>query len=73
MFLNNKMNLQVVLIELLKYHEMKKHCINCDCAPIDVKCTRDIFFETYTFCSEWCQRDFEYDLRKNYQRKEHIK
>ena len=43
--------------------------LNCDCAPIDVEYTKEIFFETYTFCGEWCQRDFEYDIRKNYRYK----
>ena len=41
-----------------------KACFSCESSPIDDKFTKDILFNTCTFCSGWCQRDYEYDVRK---------
>ncbi len=44
----------------------KKQCMSCDSRPIDEKFTKEILFETCTFCSGWCLRDYEYDVRKGW-------
>ena len=44
------------------------YCMNCESSPIDEKCTRDILSETCTFCSDWCQRDYEHEVRGSYRR-----
>ena len=44
--------------------ETELKCMSCESSPIDEKFTKDILFVTCTFCSGWCQRDYEYDARK---------
>jgi len=60
--------MRMVLYEMLKYHLNNKFCMNCDYNYADIKYTRHV--ETYIFCSESCQWEFEYDIRKY--RKYHI-
>jgi hypothetical protein len=45
-------------------------CTNCESSsPIDDNWTADdILFKSCTFCSEWCRRDYEYEVRKSYRR-----
>jgi len=62
----HRRQMQKVLYELLEYHLKNKYCMNCDYYFAEIKYTRDIFYNTYIFCSEWCQWDLEYDIRRTY-------
>jgi hypothetical protein len=64
----HRRQMRTVLYELLEYHLKNKYCMNCDYYYAEIKYTRDIFDDTYIFCSEWCQWDLEYDIRRNYNR-----
>jgi hypothetical protein len=55
------------LLSLGKEKKEKKDpalCMSCGSSPIDARFTKEILSETCTFCSGWCQRDYEYDARK---------
>ena len=54
--------MRTVLYEMLERHLKNKYCINCDYYYAEIKYTRNIFNETYIFCSEWCQWNLEYDI-----------
>ena len=55
----HRQQMRTVLYEMLERHLKNKYCINCDYYYYaEIKYTRDIFHETYIFCSEWCQWGF---------------
>ncbi len=57
------------LLALKKDEEPKSpECINCGCGPIDEKYTKEILSETCIFCCDWCQRDYEHEVRHSYRR-----
>ena len=61
----HRVQLRIVLNEMLEYHLKNKYCMNCDYYYAEIKYTRNIFDETYIFCCEWCQWGFEYDITHN--------
>jgi hypothetical protein len=71
---SHREKMDVVFGELLKKetHQdcivMSSYCDN-DCGSIsDSKYTKDILFNKYKFCSQWCQYDFEITIRKSWLR-----
>lgn len=45
--------------------------VNCDnncCCPVVRKraINKNIIFNDYLFCSEWCVQDFEYEIRRSW-------
>lgn len=45
----------------------ERQCDNCEnCLASQPEFVKDIFFEKFEFCSEWCSTDFEDRIRKSY-------
>ena len=60
-----------VMNELIDKHteriEYKHVCVTCDNSA-DEQYAKVIFWNTYSFCSEYCCYDWESDMRKSYNR-----
>ena len=64
---SNTPTLRLVLDELLKKHNERTAndslCVNCR-TPSNEDYTTYIYWCKYSFCSGWCQYDYESDMRK---------
>ena len=54
----HRQQMRIVLYEMLERHLKNKYCMNCDYYYAEIKYSKDIFHETYIFCSEWYQWGF---------------
>jgi hypothetical protein len=50
--------------EAIEVDKLEITCMSCKSSHVDEKFTKNIMFKTCTFCSWWCQCDYEYDVRK---------
>jgi len=63
--------MRLVIDELKRYWilriEKDKDCNNCF-NYADEQYSKYILWSKYNFCGEWCRHDFEYHIRKSYNR-----